>query len=248
MLNLPGLKQNLAESVPKMTKKASIFKTLAEYFRAHPAATLGWVWVTVMPALGSLVLLANSKILESFQVVQTSDHLILTIALAVLLGLALLPTTLSALATGYFFGWTGFPGLFFGYLLANVIGYTLGKILNTDFPALIYQRKPELQYQLENRIQHPKSLIFFVRISPVIPFAISNFLFASLQISLKKVLLFGVPGMLPRTLIAFTTGLLASSLLEAKTSLNDPRQWAILAFLLVLSFWGLYRNWKQSKA
>ena len=34
---------------------------------------------------------------------------------------------------------------------------------------------------------------------------ISNFLFASLKIELKKVLLYGIPGMLPRTLIAFGT-------------------------------------------
>jgi uncharacterized membrane protein YdjX (TVP38/TMEM64 family) len=175
------------------------------------------------------------------------DHLIFSFILAVLLGVALLPTTLSALATGYFFGWIGFPGLFFGYLLANVIGYSFGKILNTDFLSLLYHRKPELQPQLENRIQYPQSLIFFVRISPVIPFAISNFLFASLKIDLKKVLLFGVPGMLPRTLIAFVTGLLASSLLDAKKAMNDPRQWAVLVFLLVLSFWGLYQNWKKSK-
>jgi uncharacterized membrane protein YdjX (TVP38/TMEM64 family) len=231
-----------------MTKKASIFKTLGEYFRAHPRATLGWIWVTVMPGLGSVLLLSYSHHVENLRLEHPLDHILFTITLAALLGLALLPTTLSALATGFYFGWIGFPGLFVGYLLANVIGYSLGKILNTDFLSLLYQRKPELRNQLEDRIQHPKSLIFFIRISPVVPFAISNFLFASLDIDLKKVLLFGVPGMLPRTLIAFVTGLLASSLLDAKNAMNDPKQWAVLAFLLILSFWGLYRNWKKSKA
>ncbi len=65
---------------------------------------------------------------------------------------------------------------------------------------------------------------------------------------LKKVLLYGVPGMLPRTLIAFATGLLASSFLDAQKAMNDPVQWIILAVLFVVSFWGLYRNWKSSKA
>jgi uncharacterized membrane protein YdjX (TVP38/TMEM64 family) len=231
-----------------MTKKGSIFKTLGEYFKSHLGAGLGWIWVTVMPGLGSLFLLSNTQNLENLALEQPLDHVLFTVVLAVALGLALLPTTLSALATGFYFGWIGFPGLFVGYLLANVIGYQLGKMLNADLLSLLYLRKPELRSQLENRIQHPKSLIFFVRISPVIPFAISNFLFASLKIDLKKVLLFGVPGMLPRTLIAFATGLLASSLLDAKKAMNDPRQWVILAFLLLLSFWGLYRNWKKSKA
>ena len=247
MLNLPGMSKNPEDRLPKMTKKASIFNTIGAYFLAHPGATVGWVWVTVMPGLGSILLFSNTESLEIFNLGHVLDHVFFTATMALLLGLALLPTTLSALATGYFFGWIGFPGLFFGYLLANVIGYSLGKILNTDFLSLLYLRKPELKSQLENRIQHPNSLIFFIRISPIIPFAISNFLFASLNIDLKKVLLFGVPGMLPRTLMAFTTGLWGSSLLDAKKTMNDPVQWAILVFLLALSFWGLHRNWKQSQ-
>src|SRR5690606_6671563 len=111
-------------------------------------------------------------------------------------------------------------GLFVGYLLANVIGYRLGKILNTDFLSLLYLRKPELRGQLEHRLQHPKSLIFFVRISPVIPFAISNFLFASLNIDLRKVLVFGGPCMLSRSLLACAAGILASSLLDAKHAMH----------------------------
>lgn len=231
-----------------MTKNTSIFKAIGEYFKTHLGAGLGWIWVTVMPGLGSLFLLANPHIPESFHFEQVLDHVLFTVASALLLGLALLPTTLTALATGYYLGWIGFPGLFFGYLLANVIGYSLGNILNMDFLSLVYRRKPELRQQFESRIGNPRNLIFFVRISPVIPFAISNFLFAALKIDLKKVLLFGVPGMLPRTLIAFVTGMMANSLLDAKKAMNDPRQWAVLVFLLAISFWGLYRNWKKSQA
>lgn len=204
--------------------------------------------MTIMPGIGSLLLLANYTVPEDFQLEQVLDHLLFTVGIALLLGLALLPTTLTALATGYFFGWIGFPGLFFGYLLANVIGYALGKLLNANFLPLLSIQRPEFKQQLESRIQHPESMIFFIRISPVVPFAISNFLFASLKIKLKKVLLFGIPGMLPRTLIAFGTGLLASSFLDAKKAMNDPIQWIILALLFAVSFYGLYRNWKSAKS
>lgn len=231
-----------------MTKKASIFKTLGEYFRAHFGATLAWIWVALMPGLGSLVLLSRADSLEGLGLGGLPAQAIFTMAVSALLGLALLPTTLTALVTGYYFGWLGFPGLFFGYLLANVIGYLLGKAINADFLGLLYLRKPELRQEIERRIQRPQSLIFFIRISPVIPFAISNFLFASLKIDLKKVLLYGVPGMLPRTLIAFITGLLASSILDARQALKDPWQVAMLAFLLLVSFWGLYRNWKKGRS
>lgn len=240
--------KNSRNSTSKMTKKVSIFKTIATYFRAHPAATLGWIWVTLMPGIGSLVLIANYTVTENFQLDNGLDHLLFTVGIAILLGFALLPTTLTALAMGYFFGWIGFPSLFFGYLLANVIGYSLGKLLNADFLPLLSAQKPEFRNQLESRIQRPESLIFFIRISPVVPFAISNFLFASLKIDLKKVLLYGIPGMLPRTLIAFGTGLLAGSFMDAKNAMNDPVQWIILAVLFILSFWGLYQNLKSSKA
>lgn len=199
-----------------------------------------------MPGLGSLFLLANYGIPEGFQLEQVQDHLVFTVATAFLLGFALLPTTLTALATGYYFGWIGFPGLFLGYLLANVIGYTLGKTLNADFLPLLFMQKPDFKQQLESRLQRPESLIFFIRISPVVPFAISNFLFASLKIELKKVLIYGIPGMLPRTLVAFGTGLLASSFLDAKKAMNDPVQWIILGMLFILSIWGIYRNLKPA--
>jgi uncharacterized membrane protein YdjX (TVP38/TMEM64 family) len=245
--NLAGNHINdLGKSPSKMTKKASIFKTIATYFRAHPAATLGWIWVTLMPGIGSLLLLANYTITESYQLNSVVDHLLFTFGVAIVLGFALLPTTLSALAIGYFFGWIGFPSLFFGYLIANVIGYSMGKLLNTDFLPLLSAQRPELKQQLESRIRRPESLIFFIRISPVIPFAISNFLFASLKIDLKKVLVYGIPGMLPRTLIAFGTGLLGSSFTDAQNAMNDPIQWVILVALFIFSFWGLYWNWKNS--
>ncbi len=231
-----------------MTKKASIFKTIATYFRDHPWATIGWIWVALMPGIGSLLLIANYTIPENFQLDFVADHLLFTVVIAILLGFALLPTTLTALATGYFFGWIGFPSLFFGYLLANVIGYTLGKLLNANFLQLISYQKPEFRKELESKIQRPENLIFFIRISPVVPFAISNFIFASLQIDLKKVLLYGIPGMLPRTLIAFGTGLLAGSFLDAKKAMNDPVQWIIMALLFLVSFWGLYRNLNHAKA
>jgi hypothetical protein len=54
--------------------------------------------------------------------------------------------------------------------------------------------------------------------------------------------------MLPRTFIAFATGMIANSFMGAKESLNHPSQWAILTFLLILSGFGLHLSWKKGKA
>lgn len=228
-----------------MTKKESIFKILGEYFQSHPAAIFGWIWVSTAPAVGSLILLNAYDWLEKISGTTFLDQVILSISIALVLGLALLPTTLTAMALGFFLGWTGFPALLIGYILANGLGYFLGLRLNADFLKVLYLKNPELKLDLARRVQQPAQLIFFVRISPVIPFAISNFLFASLRIGLQKVILYGIPGMLPRTFLAFATGKFANTFLGAKESTQHPIQWAILIGLTMLSFWGIYWSWKK---
>ena len=235
------------KSESKMTKKDSIFKDLVRYFRSHPSTTLGWIWVSFVPLLGSLLLSTRYEQLEQIVLTGIGDHILLTLILALLVGLAFLPTTFTALASGFFWGWTVFPHLVIAYLLANVLGYSLGKWLNADFRTLLYARHPSLQEEIERRTDQPAGLVFFVRISPVIPFAISNFLFASLGIPLSKIIRFGLPGMLPRTILAFASGMAAQSFLDAQASLKDPHDWLVLGLLLVGSIWGIWHFWNKKK-
>ena len=236
------------KSESKMTKKDSIFKDLGSYFRSHPSTTLGWIWVSIIPLLGSLLLSTQYQQLEQLTVTGVWGQVLLTLILALLVGLAFLPTTFTALASGFFWGWAVFPHLVIAYLLANVLGYSLGKWLNADFRTILYARQPSLQKEIEKRIEHPAGLVFFVRISPVIPFAISNFLFASLGIPLSKIIRFGLPGMLPRTILAFASGRAANSFLDAQSSLKDPHDWLILGLLLVGSVWGIWYFWNKKKS
>ena len=235
------------KSVSKMTKKDSIFKDLAGYFRSHPSTTLGWLWVSFVPLLGSLLLSTNYQAMEQIVVTGIVDQVLLSLILAFLVGLAFLPTTLTAIASGFFWGWSVFPHLVIAYLLANVLGYTLGKWLNADFRTILYARHPSLKDEIEKRIEQPAGLVFFVRISPVIPFAISNFLFASLGIPLSKIIRFGLPGMLPRTILAFASGKAANSFLDAQSSLKDPQDWLALGLLLLGSVWGIWYVWNKKK-
>ena len=248
---IPRLGAKLAgfyfKSESKMTKKDSIFKDLVRYFRSHSITTLGWIWVSFVPLLGSLLLSTRYQELEQISVTGVGEQVLLVLALTLLVGLALLPTTFTALASGFFWGWTVFPHLVIAYLLANVLGYSLGKWLNADFRTILYARHPSLQEEIEKRIEQPAGLVFFVRISPLIPFAISNFLFASLGIPLSKIIRFGLPGMLPRTILAFASGMAAQSFLEAQASLKDPQDWLILGLLLVGSIWGIWHFWNKKK-
>ncbi len=235
------------KSESNMTKKDSIFKDLVRYFRSHPSTTLGWIWVSFVPLLGSLLLSTQYQQLEQLALTGVWEQVLLTLILALLVGLAFLPTTFTALASGFFWGWAVFPHLVIAYLLANVLGYSLGKWLNADFRTILYARQPSLREEIERRTDQPAGLVFFVRISPVIPFAISNFLFASLGIPLSKIIRFGLPGMLPRTILAFASGRAAHTFLDAQSSLKDPQDWLILGLLLVGSVWGIWYFWNKKK-
>lgn len=228
-----------------MTKKGSIFKTIAGYFNQHPMGVLGWIWVTLMPPLGSLIFLWNYQILEGIRLDSPLDLLIFIGVTGLMMGLAFLPTTFIAPASGFFFGWIAFPFLIIAYALATILGYKLGQKANVSLLEVLFTKHPQLKEELEARKSKEMSLIFFVRISPIIPFAVSNFLFASMKILLKKVLIFGILGMLPRTLIAFGTGVFANSFLGAKDALSSPAQWAIGFVLLVIGVFGIYQYIKK---
>ncbi|MEP1085378.1 VTT domain-containing protein [Algoriphagus sp.] len=229
-----------------MTKKGRIFKTIQTYFASHPVGIFAWLWVVTMPIIGSAALATNYDLLEHVILQSAWDYFLYTAIGALLMGLALLPTTLVALASGFYFGWWSLPFLIVGYSLASVLGFTLGKITNLGFTKLLYKRNPKFKKEIETRKEKEGSLIFFVRISPIVPFAVSNFLFASMNIKLWKVLVFGIPGMLTRTVIAFSAGVLASSFLSAKESMNSPLQWAIGVVLLIIGVGGIY-NYLRKK-
>lgn len=230
-----------------MTKKGRIFKTIRRYFGSHPSGIFAWLWVTAMPFVGSVVFATRYHFLEAYQLQTGMDYFSYTVIGALLMGLALLPTTLIALASGFYFGWWSLPFLILGYSLASVLGYALGKITNMGFTELLFRKNPRFRKEVESRKEKEGSLVFFVRISPVVPFAVSNFLFASLNIQLWKVLIYGIPGMLTRTVIAFAAGVAASSYLAAKQSMNTPLQWGIGAALLIIGVGGIYNYLRKRK-
>lgn len=228
-----------------MTKKGSIFKTIVEYFKGHPIGILGWLWVSLMPPLGSMFFLWNYQILEGIRLDTFLNILIYIGITGVMMGLAFLPTTFIASASGFFFGWIAFPLLVIAYAFATILGYKLGQQANASLLDVLFSKHPQLKEELEVRKSKEMNLIFFVRISPIIPFAVSNFIFASMKIPLKKVLIFGILGMLPRTLIAFGTGVIANSFLSAKNSLSSPVQWGIGFALLIIGVFGIYQYIKK---
>lgn len=223
-----------------MTKNSSIFKTITGYFRLHPTGFLGWMWVTLTPPLGSLFFVWKHQFMADIQLDSISNILLFTCLMALMMGLALLPTTFIAVTSGYFLGWIALPCLVFSYSMASILGYRLGQLANSSLLDILFLNHPKLKLELEARKSKERDLIFFVRVSPVVPFAISNFLFATMRVSLRKVVIFGFLGMFPRTLIVFATGVFAQTFIGAQDALSSPLQWTIGLAFLVIGGLGIY--------
>ncbi|HSI77378.1 MAG TPA: VTT domain-containing protein [Lunatimonas sp.] len=226
-----------------MRKKPPIFKKLADIYRENPSFYWAVLWVAIMPSMGSIV---------SLQILFTGDQdwvfpqLTGLIAVATfvciagfIMGLALLPTTLLSILTGYIWGWDAFGWLVMAYLLATSLGYSMGTFLSQRQLDILLKYYPKAKKMVLEKQEKIGSLIFFVRLSPVIPFAFSNVLFALLQTGLWRVVWWGIWGMLPRTIIAFYSGTIAGSLYQAIMDSDNYAEWISFIILLAVSVWGI---------
>src|SRR5690606_40662944 len=116
-----------------------------------------------------------------------------------------------------------------------------GRKLDKSSLVFLLDKYPKAAQLIAERKDSVSQLIFYVRLSPVIPFALSNLLFALLKVGLRRVVWMGLWGMLPRTLLAFTTGVVGESLVETLREREGGVQLVILLVLLLISGWGIYR-------
>jgi uncharacterized membrane protein YdjX (TVP38/TMEM64 family) len=232
-----------------MEKKKGIFKEFQSAYRINPGIALALLWVAIMPSVGSLtavpILIKYSEFLQNMAI---SDYLVAVTYLFLatfLMGLALMPTTLVAGLSGFVLGWGAFPFLFIAYNLASILGYGWGKRLGGNSLDLILARYPKARNLIASKRTRIGELIFFGRLSPVLPFAVTNLLFSLLYVGWKRLVLFGSIGMLPRTILTFWAGTLGTDVYSAVNQEGITGKAWIFILLLVLSIWGIWRFFKR---
>jgi uncharacterized membrane protein YdjX (TVP38/TMEM64 family) len=235
-----------------MGEKQTVLRRLKAFYATNPKMVWAVGWVTVFPSLGSIItlnLLYNHPALfNEIEFLSWGFVAVYLIITTLLMGLALLPTTFLAILSGFVFGWASFPFLVLGYSMATIIGYQVGKRLDSGSLALLLDQYPKAAKLIEEKKDDISELIFFVRLSPVIPFALSNLLFALLRTGLAKVVWMGLWGMLPRTSMAFITGILGESLMDALEGDSGGKELWVIAVLLLVSIWGIYRFFTKRNA
>ncbi|MBC8151985.1 MAG: VTT domain-containing protein [Bacteroidetes bacterium] len=146
---------------------------------------------------------------------------------------ALTPPTLLALVFGYFLGWNALLPLFALNMVAILLVNLLVQWVDQDRLLNYLEQNPKVQSVLERIRRQELKFIFFTKLSPVLPFAITNLVFALSGVRLVTILLGGFLGMVPRTVLAVVTG---SQAREIRTLLENPNQanWAQVALVLLL--------------
>lgn len=203
---------------------------------------LYFIWMTLLPLLVSI---ESSYLVYNFTEILLNQSwvyiLLIYTGMGLAMGLAIIPTTMVSILSGYLFGLNSLPLLIFSYLLASLIGFLLGKIIQPTSIKNLIQKKKNISLVNNSIESEPFKWIFFMRLSPILPFALSNAYLSLLKIPFKYFISGSALGMLPRTIIAIWTGSEIQNLsmiIEGKIEANI-QNYLSLGFLII-SIIGFY--------
>ena len=143
---------------------------------------------------------------------------------------ALTPTTFIALLSGYFLGWQAFIPVAITYWIASFLGYKTAQMIDGGHFIRIISEKPKVKQILDNLQKDEFKIILLARLSPVLPFAVTNVLFSFSGTKLRNFLSAGFLGMLPRTILSIWIGTQAQ---EIKRLIEHPSEGNISKFLIL---------------
>ena len=178
-----------------------IYARVKELGRLGPIALL----TAVLPMVGSAILISVAYPLglwlrENWE----AGTPLYLMGVLVFCGLALLPTNVLGLLGGWAFGFDlGIAILISGIVGASVISFLIhGRIVGDTLPH-VFDSHPKAKAIYEalvgQSVWRTTLLIFLLRLSPAMPFALTNFLMASARVPVRSFVIGTFFGMLPRS-------------------------------------------------
>lgn len=150
-----------------------------------------------------------------------------------LMSLGVLPTTFVAILTGFIGGWKLLPFMILSYVVASFIGYLIGLKTNKDYWLNLLKGLKRGEDLITNAQDKSRLFVFSCRLSPLFPFGISNIAFAILGVPIKRFLVWGTIGMLPRTLLSIWLGIQAEDFSSALIEGRDLPVFQMATVLLI---------------
>jgi uncharacterized membrane protein YdjX (TVP38/TMEM64 family) len=202
-------------------------------------SVIGSVVLVVLPLVSSSWLswyvVRNEQQISGLQY---STWFLIAIVCCLASTVAITPPTFLALVFGYFLGWKSLPLLFFLNMTAILLVNLVFKFFKFEFSETFLG--PKAVKLLERIKQDELKIIFFTKISPVLPFALTNVVFAMSGAKTKNILLGGFMGMIPRTVLAVWSSLQIRNIKHLLENPNqDSKSQAIIVAMFLLSVLGL---------
>jgi uncharacterized membrane protein YdjX (TVP38/TMEM64 family) len=196
-------------------------KFIAGLRKNRAAAVYGFA-LGVMPLAFSSILIAwairNSGSIRDYGLL---EWLLAFAASSLTMAFALTPTTVVALASGFFLGWTALLPLVLAYVVASILGYAAARVVDRGRLVDTISDITNSQDLIDRMREGGWLLVISSRLSPVLPFAVMNLVLSALRIPLRVFVLAGLAGMLPRTILSVWVGMqfgsIASAFHEAET-------------------------------
>lgn len=148
-------------------------------------------------------------------------------------GLALLPTNVIGIISGWSFGFVlGITVLMLGIISAATLSFFIHSRIVGDKLPQVFEHHPKANaiYNalVGQSLWRTTLIIFLLRLSPAMPFALTNFLMASARVPVKSFIIGSFFGMLPRSSAVVFVG---SGLSEL--SFNDPQEAWLIVFGII---------------
>ncbi len=199
------------------------------------------IFLTVVPLLFSSVLTVAIITHENqITMFNWQNWLLISLVCCLTCTFAFTPPTLLALIFGYFIGWNAILPVFAINMSAILLVNIITKMIDGERFKSYLSDNQKVSVILENIRRQELKVIFFTKLSPVLPFALTNFVFALSGAKLRNILWGGFLGMIPRTVLAIWTG---SQAKEIKRLLENPNegnlQKILIIVLLIISVGGI---------
>lgn len=209
---------------------------------------LSFVGFTLLPlfstSLLSYYLLKYESTISTFGLL---EWLVLTLFLTLGATIALCPPTFLAIVFGYFMGFKAIPYLLIINFGAIFLIYVFYKILDFKWIEGYFEKNEKIKNLLKNIKADELKIIFFAKLSPILPFALANLTFAVSGAKLRNILIGGFGGMLPRTLLAVYTG---SQAKQIRTLIQNPNEGLfskiLVLLLIIVSVWGITHYFRKA--
>ncbi|NLR95008.1 TVP38/TMEM64 family protein [Flammeovirga agarivorans] len=159
---------------------------------------------------------------------------------------ALTPTTFIALLTGYFLGWEGLFGVIPSYVIASVICYHLVKWIDQGKFASSLEKYPIATAIINTVHKSPIKIVAFTKVSPILPFALSNLMLAWAKTPLKEFVIGSFIGMLPRTIVSVWVGKSIVEIQDLSNVNSNTIVQLIIGGLIIISIVGLTRVFSKN--